>query len=93
MQGCRHGEINIFVIHEGLVDISQTWWKLAALIYREAHTHGLVHINVGVLTYDDHFDVFDGGLSISIENQGSWWVTRGAFIFFLNELVEHSERG
>ena len=50
-------EVHIRVVFEGAVDLEQTGWGLYLPRHREAHAHGLVVLDVGVLAHNDNLEV------------------------------------
>ena len=88
---CWHFEVNFCVILKGFVDIYQWWRHLNSLINRKTHAHGLIWLNIWVLTHNYNLDILEIGLLICVENLVWWWKTLSLFVFSFNEFVKKLE--
>ena len=69
MDGVRHLKVHLAIIVKRLVDVFQTWRALNILGDREAKTHCLTILDVGILSDDDYFELAEGHVVERVEDQ------------------------
>ena len=85
-------EVHIWVILEGAVDLEQTWRRLNLPRYGEAHAHGLVVLDVGVLAHNDNFEVRKSRLIEGIKDELLRRKASGSCILTLH-VLEQVDKG
>ena len=64
-----HLKVHLTVVVKCLIDVFQTWRALNVLGDREAKTHGLAILDVGILSDDDYFELAEGHVVECVKDQ------------------------